>query len=51
MGSPEGLGGEAAMREGGRRLTVVMPTYNRCELLGRALRGLLDVWAQLTEGK
>ena len=24
------------------RLTVVMPTYNRCELLGRALRGLLQ---------
>lgn len=28
--------------EGGLRLTVVMPTYNRCELLGRALRGLLE---------
>jgi glycosyltransferase involved in cell wall biosynthesis len=36
MGVAESLGGEAV------RLSVVMPTYNRSELVGRALRGLLE---------
>ncbi len=41
MGDTAGAWGEAMRRDVGCELTVIIPTYNRCGLLKRALEGLL----------